>query len=67
VLPSRLLAVALVVVVAVLAPMACAAHVDQTWIAGVYDAADQDDGILAALSIECDSVAQPVVETGARR
>jgi hypothetical protein len=62
---SRIVAAVLVVVVMALAPLAGAAHVDQTWLGGFYDAADHDDVVLAALSIVGDAAAVSVADFGA--
>jgi hypothetical protein len=35
-----------------LVPLAHASPVDQSWIAGIYDAADFDDAVLAATSLD---------------
>lgn len=45
-------ALALLVVLATLVPLAQASPPDPVWIGGIYDAADGDDAILAVTSLE---------------
>ena len=49
---GRVVATLLVIVLAALAPLASAAHIDQTWVAGLYDAGDQDELVIAALGLD---------------
>jgi hypothetical protein len=49
---DRLFPLALVVVLLALVPIAQASPPDPLWIPGIYDAADSDDAILAAASLE---------------
>lgn len=53
----RLCALGLLAVLLVLVPLALASPPDSLWIAGIYDAADSDDVVVAITSLE--SVAQP--------
>ena len=56
---GRVVAALLVIVLAALSPLASAAHIDQTWVAGLYDAADQDELIVAALSLDGTAATSP--------
>jgi len=42
----------LLVVLCALAPFAYASPTDPLWVGGIYDAADADDAVFAALSLE---------------
>lgn len=49
---GRLCVLAVLVVLCVLVPFAYASPPDPLWIRGIYDAADTDDAILAATSLD---------------
>lgn len=59
--PGRLLVLALFGCMAVLVPLAYASPADPLWIAGIYDAADDDDVVVAAVSLESLAQDTPLV------
>ena len=49
---GRVCALPLLAILVVLVPLAAASPPDPLWIGGIYDAADSDDAVLAATSLE---------------
>ena len=58
---GRAAALGLLVVLVILVPLAGATPPDPLWIAGIYDAADSDDVVVAAMSLDIRVEHDPVV------